>query len=353
MRLRFRASRSAVVVLVAAAIGLAGCAGAEPEPLEPEVVTETPEQSVDKTHAPDPQIEEAWPLTGVAGEVAARDVMSVKVENSVAARPQTGLQSADIVWEEMIEGGETRLLAVYHSTVPETIGPIRSLRPMDIPLATPFGGQLIFSGAQRAFLDAAHASPLQILTNDAGAAGFYRSADRRAPHNVYGNTADFIAQGSGDEDVEAAFSYAPEPEFATAVAEGESTGSLQLSFPNTSPSWTWAPDDDAWLRSEAGADAMTTDEGRLSAVNVLVLRVEVHNTSYTDPSGSPVPETVVTGSGEAIIATGGHTVTGTWSKDADDAHVQLRIEDGDEVLLAAGNTWVELLPVSGSSVSLN
>src|SRR5690625_7323483 len=99
--------------------------------------------------------------------------MSVKVENSAAARPQTGLHSADIVYEEMIEGGQTRFLALFHSQVPEEIGPIRSLRPMDVPLATPYGGQLIFSGVQLAFLDLALSSLLLILTHAGCASSIY------------------------------------------------------------------------------------------------------------------------------------------------------------------------------------
>src|SRR5690606_521307 len=87
---------------------------------------------VGKTAAPDAVVPLTWPLTGVStAEVADRPAMNVKIENSAAARPQTGLGSADVVWEEMVEGGITRLVAVFHSQVPETLGPIRSLRPMD------------------------------------------------------------------------------------------------------------------------------------------------------------------------------------------------------------------------------
>ncbi|HLS24665.1 MAG TPA: DUF3048 domain-containing protein [Beutenbergiaceae bacterium] len=338
-------------VLLLAAVAMAGCTS--PQAPEPEVVTETPETEADKDHAPEPAIEETWPLSGVPGEVEERPVMSVKVENSAAARPQTGLHSADIVYEEMIEGGQTRFLALFHSQVPEEIGPIRSLRPMDVPLATPYGGQLIFSGAQRAFLDLAHSSSLQILTHDGGAAGFYRSPDRSAPHNVYGNTADFLAQASEPAELEPVFTFTPEGEDPTAVTDGTSASSIQVNFPDTSPGWTWSEDEEVWQRTESGEPAMTTDEGQIGAANVLVLRVQVQNTAFTDPSGSPVPETVVVGSGEAIIASGGHTITGTWTKDDDDDLLQVQTEDGEDVELTPGNTWIELLPVSGSSVSVD
>src|SRR5699024_5279021 len=117
--------------------------------------------------------------------------------------------------------------------------------------------------------------------------------------------------------------------------------------------WAWSDEAGAWQRSEAGADSVTVDEGRITATNVLVLRVQVHNTSYTDPSGAPVPETEMIGSGEAIIASDGHTITGTWSKDDADSMIALETDDGEEIVLAPGNTWIELVPVSGSSVSVD
>lgn len=344
---------SAVAMLLAGLLAVVACSDPQgvPKPME---TTASPEPTADKEHPPEPEVPEVWPLTGVPGEVAERPVMSVKVENSPQARPQTGLGNADIVWEQLIEHGTTRLMAMYHSDVPQTVGPIRSLRPMDIATATPFGGQLLFSGAQSAFLPAAYDSSLQVLTNDAGDSGFYRSADRRAPHNVYGDTADFLAQFTGEVvDLEPVFEFAPEGQDPSAVSDGSEASAVNVSFPSTSPNWTWSGDAGAWQRSEGNQEAVTTDEGRITATNVLVLRVDVFNTEYTDPAGAPVPETEMVGSGEAIVATGGHTISGTWSKDDVESMIELQTEDGDEIALAPGNTWIELVPDSGSSVSID
>src|SRR3954447_25443220 len=98
----------------------------------------------------------AWPLTGVPVDaVPSRPALAVKIENSIDARPQTGLNAADIVWEEVVEGGITRFVAVYHSTLPEEIGPVRSVRPMDPAVAAPLHGLLAFSGGVQAYVDAA------------------------------------------------------------------------------------------------------------------------------------------------------------------------------------------------------
>ncbi|HLS15174.1 MAG TPA: DUF3048 domain-containing protein [Beutenbergiaceae bacterium] len=349
-----RAKLGALATLSVAAVLLAaGCGGAEEPPPEPEVVAHTPEMSTDKGHAPDPQAPEAWPLSGVPGEVEERPALSVKVENSDDARPQTGLGDADIVWEQLIEGGETRLNAVFHSQVPPSLGPIRSLRPMDVNISSGHGGVLAFSGGQSAFVAEARESSLHLVTHDAGGPGFTRNPDRPAPHNLYGDPAAFLEDGSGQGPPGEFFSYALPNQEPSAVATGEPASNLQVQFPSAAPGWDWDEGAEVWQRTEDGEPAMTTDDGQISAVNVVVLRVQVRNTSFTDPSGAPVPETAITGSGTAVVATGGHTITGTWSKEDPADPVVLSTGDDEDLLLAPGNTWVELLPESGSSLSVD
>src|SRR5699024_1777127 len=127
---------------------LSGCSADQPT----EWVTATPTVTAEKSLRPDPAQGARWPLTGRpaedAGDALGRAAVSVKIENSPAARPQVGLQRADIVWEQLVEGGMTRLVATYHSDVPEDVGPIRSIRPMDAAIAGPAGGVLAFSGGQ-------------------------------------------------------------------------------------------------------------------------------------------------------------------------------------------------------------
>src|SRR3954469_5369626 len=123
-----------------------------------------------------------WPLTGVvAPGPLDRPALAVKIENSVDARPQTGLNAADVVWEEVVEGGITRFVAVYQSVVPPEIGPVRSVRPMDPAIAAPLHGLMAFSGGQQQYVDALAAAGLQVLSQDNGSGGFYRSSDRSAP----------------------------------------------------------------------------------------------------------------------------------------------------------------------------
>jgi hypothetical protein len=297
----------------------------------------------------------AWPLTGVPVDaVSSRPALAVKIENSIDARPQTGLNAADIVWEEVVEGGITRFVAVYQSNLPEEIGPVRSVRPMDPAVAAPLHGLLAFSGGQPQYVDAVAAAGLQVLSNDASADGFHRTPNRRAPHNIYAVPQTLLAQADAAHQASPAaqFAYPAAGQQPTAVAAGKPTTDLALTLSGVShPHWTWNATDGRWLRSEGNTAAVEVGGARLGATNVVVLRVDVVTTAARDPAGNPVPETVLDGSGKALVASAGHTVAATWTKGSVGDPVVLRQEDGDPVTLAPGTTWIELVPNRGGAVA--
>ena len=101
------------------------------------------------------------PLTGetVAGRAACvSPSLAAKIDNHVDARPQVGLEHTDLVFEELVEGGLTRYVAVWQSDVPAEIGPIRSIRPMDPDIISPLGGIVAYSGGQDRFVEAMKAT---------------------------------------------------------------------------------------------------------------------------------------------------------------------------------------------------
>ena len=295
-----------------------------------------------------------WPLTGVEVEaVPARPALAVKIENSVAARPQSGLNAADVVWEQVVEGGITRFVAVFHSTLPPDIGPIRSVRPMDAAIAGPLKGLFAFSGGQPGYVNAIAATGAQVLSQGSGAGGYFRLDSRDAPHNVYANPADFLAQADPGHQASPVgeFGFATAGRQPTALVSGVPAAAVDLKLsPSSYPNWTWSQPDNGWLRAEGQTPATVADGARVRAANVVVLRVDVANTGARDAAGNPVPETKMVGGGEALIASGGSTIAATWSKASPTDPVVLALPDGGPVELAPGNTWVELVPNSGGSV---
>lgn len=330
---------------------LAGCSQDTPKGVgSPATPTSTPSPDPSPTPTPEP----TWPLTGRTGDIASRPAMAVKIENTAAARPQTGLQQADVVWEELVEGGITRHSAVYHSTLPDTLGPVRSVRPMDAAIAAPYQGLMVFSGGQAPFIDSLRQAGLQLFADDLGSPGFSRSNDRYAPHNLYAEPEVILQHADTDHQAPPAdqLKFATEDDEPTALAQGEDADTIAVSFPSSHPGWNWDGDEGVWLRTESGEQAVTTDSGQITAVNVVVLRVQVVNTSYLDPAGNPVPDTDLKGQGDAIVATGGKTLKCHWSKKGVQERLVLQADDED-VLLAPGNTWIELVPREGSAVSVD
>jgi len=341
------ALRATGVVL---ALGLAGCAlGAPEEPVPTPTTTVDALVRADRSGPPKPDVPLVWPLTGVRTEsVASRPAVSVKIENSVDARPQRGLVEADIVWEEVVEGGISRFVATYHSKIPGVVEPVRSVRPMDPAIVAPLDGVLVFSGGQGPFIAAVKRHGTQTIIMDNGAAGFSRDPGRAAPHNVIGDLRSFVSQADGarTSPPPAQFRYARAAGKGTAARSGTVTRTVDVRLsPAQRSVWTWDPQNKRYLRSEGASASVAADGRRHSARNVLVLSTHVFNTKWVDPSGAPVPEHRLAGrTGTGRLAAMGRSVPVRWSKKDHRSPIVLTTRSGGTVELEPGNTWVELVP---------
>lgn len=318
--------------VVAGAVLLGGCTGDDEGP----VPTTPPTTSTPET---------VWPFTGQpvadgAAEDAALPALVVKIDNSFSAEPQRGLAEADIVVEQLVEGGLTRLAAIYHSTFPDLVEPVRSVRGTDIGIVTPTGGALVGSGGAGRVLDDMEDAGLTLLTSDAGDPGFSRDDSRPAPYNVVLDPA--IAR---DAALDAGLSAAEQPYLPwgpAALEGGEPTSTVTATFSTAHTSrWRWSGD--SWaLDGDVAADAP------FAPTTLLILRVTTRDAGYTDPGGNPVPETVLEGTGEAMIVTGEGAVRGTWSKDTAADPLALSTVEGEPMTVPPGRTWIELVPEDGS-----
>lgn len=335
--------------IVATLLVLAGCSGATDAPESPTATATTPSAEPSTSPpapspTPRPTPAPQWPLTGLpAGSHDYGPVIAVKVENSTAARPQTGLEAADVVFVEMVEGGQTRFHALYNSVTPAVVGPVRSLRPMDAAILGQWRAALVYSGGQPQFERRVADAGIQLMY-EADEFGFFRDRTRRSPHNLYVELPVAIAaiEPGHDNPPTALFGFSDIPPRGTPV------GVIRARYPNVRSGWEWSADAGAWLRYDDGVASMTADAtAQLRATNVLVLRVTTRNTGAKDSAGAPVPETVLTGSGELVQFSGGQMVSGTWSKGGDNEPFVFRDSAGLPLLLTPGTTWVELLPTEG------
>ena len=348
---------SAAAAALALALAASGCAAQETI-VEPNttVTASTPPVSREPVPSPpaDPVPAAAVALTGLDAAGATDDnlkrpVLSVKIENTSAARPQTNLDKADIVFEEEVEYGISRLIAVYQSQYPADVGPIRSLRPMDRNVMSQFGGPIIFSGAQKRFIAAAQKSGLTTIAQDVGSYGFFRTHDRAAPHNLHGKLSEFRKQAKGATEPKQPWTFAYPADGATAQQEGTAVSTLDIYLsPYAHPIWKWSATKNLWMRYEYKTPHTVVGGTQLSATNIVILEVTVRYTSATSV-GMSVPETLVAGkSGKGYVVTGDKAVDITWSKKGQYDPFVFLTKAGDPVVFAPGQTWVEMVPVKGN-----
>ncbi len=180
---RVRALGLAVTV-VALAASVSACGS---KAKTPTVASAWPQASVERT-VPKPPQPPKWPLTGLPGDKTSlvRRALSIKIENSPDARPQMGLNSADVVYETIAEGGITRFNAIFQSKIPDRVGPVRSARLSDLWIVPQYNAIFFFSGASGSVNAAVRQAGLPNMSEDAGVSFPYtRVSFRVMPHNLY------------------------------------------------------------------------------------------------------------------------------------------------------------------------
>lgn len=285
------------------------------------------------------------PLTGEPaphGVVPDRPALAIKVENAPEARPQTGLNDADVVFEEPVEGGYTRFIAVYQCTESPRVGPVRSGRMTDPDVLVQFGRPALgYAGGVEAVKDSIARAGLIDVNYIVAARAYTRDDARVAPHNLYTTTkALYKAARSHDGAPQPIFPYDRE-----LTPKAKRIGSAHLPFSSVSDVyWTWNRKRSVWLRSHGVTPHETTDGGQVSATDVVILQVEVRPGHILDAAGNPSPVVTLTGSGRAYVLRDGRMITGTWERRTLSDVTTLVAKDGSRIALAPGRTWVELLP---------
>ena len=276
------------------------------------------------------------PLTGLPGAVPNRPAAVVKIDNGGSARPQSGLNAADIVIEEEVEGGITRFAAIFHST-PSIVGPIRSARTTDIGILNGLGSPLLLYSGANEVTDAIVRSQATVQNRNAGtSSGYWRNSSRRAPSNLYSDTAPHWASATGGP---------PPPQFAYRAAgvgaAGANVSSFNVSYRSSKAAWQW--DGAAWLRTQGGRAHMTATGERVSAANVVVIEAREVPTGMVDSSGSNVPEFVFVGTDKATVFTDGKRIEGIWTRPTLRSVATLTTSSGAVIELTPGRTWIELI----------
>ncbi len=349
-------------LLVALALVAAACSGGDGDADDAATTTTVAEETT-TTEAPadedddaEDEVEETTttapaptgpvaPLTGEAIESESaldRPALAVKIDNHPRARPQTGIEQADLVFEVRAEG-VTRFLAVFHSTAPEPLGPVRSSRTSDFEILTGLNRPLYASSGGNDYV-AAGLRQLDIQEVTAiSQTEYFRDGSRPAPHNLYVNAEDLWALAEDDAPPEPWFSYRQAD--APLVSSADPIeGAVRITYKGSPVvTHTWDEDAGGWLRTQDGRPHTTITGDQLAPENVVIM-----SANYTvSPADTASPEVQSVGSGDLFVLTQGHVIQGTWSRLDAVSKPQLLDSSGQEILLTPGRTWV-LMPDPGS-----
>ena len=333
------------------ALAAAGCSdGSAATPLPP--ASEGPATPLpDGTAAP--ASGHVAPLTGEAvddPDVTERPVLAVKIENTAAARPQAGLDRADIVYEEIVEGGVTRFIALFQSEVPDVVGPVRSARPEDVAILPAYTPILAYSGARDEVTGMLRRSGIALLTDDGGDA-FSRDPGRSRSHDLMGDGPRLYEKGRDAAGVRAA-----SPVFARDATPPPGAVPCDAAVPDCGTAttirfsgaavtgWTWDGDAGVYRRDQDGEPSRVTGAGRIGAANVVVLGMRVGEGGCCDAAGTPFTETTILGDGAAVVLRDGRRYDVRWRKPSATSHLELLAADGSPFPLAPGATWIHLAP---------
>jgi DUF3048 family protein len=293
------------------------------------------------------------PLTGllVSPAAARRHPIAVMIDDHVGARPQSGFNSAAIVWQAPAEGGIPRYMLVFQDTIPKSVGPIRSAREYFLEWAAEYRSMYVHAGGSPQALATLRSSGHGSLVWNAEGLRFdgsflFRVGFRIAPHNLYTDGTRLRALATflhvGDGTVRSTWSFRP----AAGDVERPAPGSITVSYPlYETIAYRYSPKTNSYLRYINGSKKPQVDaaDGRVVAPkNVVILRMHFAPIAGAHQKGRL--EATDVGSGPAWIATGGVTIQGTWRKAGKGAPTLLFGPGGRRIVLTAGQTFVNVMP---------
>jgi hypothetical protein len=332
---------------VASLLALAACGGHDKKPTASPTPTSPSASPTTSAPAAAPAV---CPLTGKAptgDQRRDRPALGVKIDNVDVARPQTGIDHADLIFEETVEGGLTRLFAVFQCDNAPVIGPVRSARTTDSDLLQLFKKAIFgYSGANSRVNARINSTPGAVpLSYDANGGLYYRSGSRPAPHNVYTSTSTLVKAGlARNKAVKAPPQLFVYDKSTSARTVARSVSLRWSGF--ASAAWNWTGK--AWNRSQNGSPDVLVGGHRLSVDNVVVMRITTRFLGLRDVLGNASPDDVVTGQGRVYVFRNGRLILGHWRHKTASSPLKFIDSSGKQIRLAPGHTWVELLPGGGS-----
>lgn len=270
-------------------------------------------------------------------------VLVVKIDDTNQAHPQLGLEDADIVYIEQVEGGLTRLAAVFSSQIPQRIGPVRSARISDIDILSQFGRvAFAYSGAQRKLLPVIASANLQDLGAQRQSSTIFTTDPHRIPPYAMVLRADLLMNKIVEKQYQIDSAKSIGFEFGQAPEGGELTTKATMHWPAATYSATWSAGEGRWLLSHNGSVDIAESGVVLGPTTLVIQMVTIIPSEYKDKVGGVTPFSQTIGTGTAYVLRNGERFVTTWNRASSESGTTFTLPDGSAMLFDPGQVWIAL-----------
>ena len=273
-------------------------------------------------------------------------ILAVKIDDTPSAHPQINLDKADVVYIEQVEGGLSRIAAIFSNPkiLPDLVGPVRSARLSDLDILSQYGRVgFAFSGAQRLFYPKIDAANLVNLSADHEPASIYsRDLTRQEPTNLILHPRSLLTKAIDVEKKVLALPKDPGWKFGAAPAGGEAVVSASFKWPASKYSATWSASENRWLLSYDGAPDLGADGRQLGSPTLIIQKVSITPSIYHDKVGGVTPFSQTVGSGTAYLLRDGRAIPIFWNRSTAETPTTWTLKDGKSANFATGQIWIAL-----------
>jgi hypothetical protein len=287
---------------------------------------------------------EELPTNSLSGRVGSDGpILVVKIDDTRAAHPQAGLEDADVIYIEQVEGGLTRLAVVYSSKIPAVIGPVRSARISDIEILEQFGRvAFAYSGAQKKILPVIAAANLENLGAQRQSREIYSNDPLRNAPTAMMLQAQTLMQKVEEQQLPISISKSAGWSFAESFDTGTAISSAKVSWPANSYDAVWSTVEKRWLLSHKGVPNIASSGIHLGASTFVIQIVSITPSEYGDKFGGVTPFTATVGSGRGYILRDGKYIPALWDRPTPDVGTTWKTTSGEEIPFAPGQIWIAL-----------
>lgn len=284
------------------------------------------------------------PRNSLSGKIGSDGpILVVKIDDTPAAHPQAGLEDADVVYIEQVEGGLTRLAAVFSSYIPDVVGPVRSARISDIEILEQFGRvAFAYSGAQSKLLPVIASANLENLGAQRQSREIYADDPTRTAPTAMMLRAATLMKKVTEQNLDIAQSRNIGWSFSKLVETGTAIASVRVSWPANSYDASWSQNEQRWLLSNRGSANLAASGKHLGPTTFVIQLVSITPSEYHDKLGGITPFSATVGSGKGYILRNGRYIPALWNRPNGSAGTTWTTSAGEEIPFAAGQIWVAL-----------